>query len=275
MKNIKTEGKPEIVIHIEGDENYIVKKTSSGTSVKRQVGDSEAYEDVSSPQSLLNQMFDGKMSNPIKFLDASPKDRVDLMLQAIELPYSFGDLCDRTQLKPEEFAPVPGKIHPMVEIDLHRLHVFNTRTGVNRDQKQKAASADQMFRSVPAETPEAEDIESAREQIETLMIAQSGLESESKAELDAEIERIETKLDGMEKEIRAKLENKSSKTSQTNPPRQHAKKPPQRQRRPTTCNRGSIRYASRFRKWKNAKSRRSKSKPSRFRPANLRTNRRS
>lgn len=49
---------------------------------------------------------------------------------------------------------IPTGLHPLEEIALIRQAVFSTRTGVNRDQKQQAASAEQLRRNIPAVLPE-------------------------------------------------------------------------------------------------------------------------
>jgi DNA repair exonuclease SbcCD ATPase subunit len=165
MRNIHADGKPEIVLHLEGDENYIIRKTATTTTVKKQVGDSAAYEEVKSPQRFLSSIFDVKLSNPIKFLTADKKDRVNLMLEAIDLPYSFDDLCKAMGMNPDYFDAIPTGLHPLTEIGMHRQFVFNRRTGVNSDLKAKKSAADQMLRSVPRETPSAEGLEEKRSEL--------------------------------------------------------------------------------------------------------------
>jgi energy-coupling factor transporter ATP-binding protein EcfA2 len=161
--------KSEIVLTLDGEDGTIIaKQDERGTSVKKQVGDTAAFEDVPRPATYLKNLYDTRLANPIKFLECNDKERVQLLLEALPLQYSASDLWSAIGLNETEFPAVPDGLHPLVEIALHRDNIFRERTGVNRDEKQKRATCEQTRRSVPAEIPSVEDIEEKEKRRDSL-----------------------------------------------------------------------------------------------------------
>lgn len=162
LKNIHADDneQPEVVLRIadEDGHEYEVVKNHRNATVRKQIGDSAAKEKLDSPQRFLDSLIDGALANPLLFLEADEKRRADLMLEAIDLPYSFSDLLERMDMKKEDLDPVPAGIHSLVEIGLHRKCLFAKRTGVNRDRKAKRSTAHEMLSSVPAETPDTSEL---------------------------------------------------------------------------------------------------------------------
>jgi DNA repair exonuclease SbcCD ATPase subunit len=221
LKNIHSDEKPEIVLHLESEEGteYIVKKTAKSTSVKKQVGESSAFEDVKPPQRFLDTLYDGRLYNPMVFLTANEKDRVDLMLDAIDLPFDMEALVESMGLDAEDVPPVGDGVHPLAAIAFIRGVVFEKRKGVNRDERQKRASSDQLLREVPRKTDDVEGLEEKEAQLEGMVAAKaeslakanaaySKERSEAVVEADTEINGHRSEFKLIEEKIRREAEEK-------------------------------------------------------------------
>ena len=150
--------KAEIVLVLDSDEDgrVIVKKTERNVSVKKQVGDSAAFEDVRPPQRWLDALFDKHAANPVTIITCSDKERVQLLIEALDLDYDHDALWERIGLDYAQFK-YPRGLHPLKEIAEIRDAIFTERTGVNRDEKAKRATAEHIRRDIPATTPTVED----------------------------------------------------------------------------------------------------------------------
>lgn len=152
------ETEPEVVLVIEGpgSEHYRVERTGDKVRVRARVGDTAALEDVGKPQGWLSALYDGAASNPVAFLQAADKDRALMLLEALPLKFDRTALLKEMGIGAEELhamGAIPTGLHPLEEIAMIRQAVFSTRTGVNRDEKQQSASADQLRRNIPAVLP--------------------------------------------------------------------------------------------------------------------------
>jgi ABC-type branched-subunit amino acid transport system ATPase component len=152
---------PQIVVVMETDEGqqYMVEKSTKGTRVRSQVGDSAGYEDVPKPARFLSGLYDGKLANPIEFMKAKSKDRVLMLLGALPLELDRKQLWADMGITKKEIGPVPEGLHPLQELALIRESIFRERTGVNRDAKGKFESAEQTRRATPAVLPESHEAE--------------------------------------------------------------------------------------------------------------------
>jgi len=172
----KKETEPEVVLVLaaeDGSEAYRVSRTADGVKVKARVGDTAGFKDVDKPQAWLRSLYDGLGSNPVPFLTAKDADRATMLLEAIPLEFDRAALYEAmglAQIKAMIPPPPTGGLHPLQEIGLIRDAVFETRTGVNRDEKAKRSSADQMRQSAPAAPPEdlSARILSVESRVETL-----------------------------------------------------------------------------------------------------------
>lgn len=149
---------PEVCLVLEGPgQHYRVERTGDQVRVRRRVGDTAALEDVPRPQEFLSGLFDADCANPVRFLTAADKERALLLLEALPLKFDRAQLLSEMGVTPEELlamGSVPAGLHPLEEIALIRDAVFRARTGVNRDEKQQTASAEQLRRNIPAVPPE-------------------------------------------------------------------------------------------------------------------------
>jgi hypothetical protein len=157
----------DMAMELTGDEgDFILKKNKNGLDVKRRIGNSAAFEKIdTTPQRFLDNLFDGRLSNPLEFCRVDDKTRVQLLLEALNLTYSRTELFDSMGLQYEDFPPVAQGMHPLYEIAEHRKNIFERRTGINRDEKRMRSTADEIRREIPAEIPKCEDLEEIENKI--------------------------------------------------------------------------------------------------------------
>lgn len=177
----------ELVMVLKGEDGeYKLRKTEKLLDVRRRVGDTAAFEKIpEAPQQFLNSLFDGTLVNPLKFCRVDDKNRVKILLEALDLDYSREQLFESIGLKYEDFDAVPDGLHPLVEIEQHRKHIFDRRTGINRDEKSAAAAADELRREIPAEIPDDIDVTEKQEQLDALREEIATKREEAKAKLEA------------------------------------------------------------------------------------------
>jgi energy-coupling factor transporter ATP-binding protein EcfA2 len=119
---------------------------------------------ISKPAQYLKKLADALSLNPVEFLTAPAKDRVNILLEAIPMTVTADQLRE-----------IPAIALTGIDLDKHALTVigqigrslYDLRTGVNRAAKEKAATAKQMTETLPAEAPEGD----WKDQLEALTIA--------------------------------------------------------------------------------------------------------
>lgn len=191
LKNIKAgDEKARIVLTLQdgNGSNYVLDKTESSLKLKKQVGDSAAFETVGKPQNFINALRDCKLMNPMDFLNAkNDKERVELILQAIDLPFSRDDLWKAIGLPRNQFPPLPDGMNPLIEISETRKMVFEKRTGVNTSRRDKRAACEEERLSVPAEIPTVDGIGEKEKELSELRVKRQELKGEADSKLrDAE-----------------------------------------------------------------------------------------
>ena len=212
---------PEVVLVLKSDtdEYRIEKKGSKTATVTKRVGDTAAFASEGEPARFLKGLYDDKMSNPIKLLTASDKDRITLFLEALPLELDVGTLWHNMGITPDDIGPVPQGLHPLQELTWIRNDVFKTRTGVNRDQKAKVGSAEQLRRNIPAVLPDGHakeivvlenDIGNRASAVDSGIVAAQKEREKSAIEIatkrDADIEKITHALGARVAEARAAVE---------------------------------------------------------------------
>lgn len=96
----------------------------------------------------LKKLVDALSLNPVTFLTAPKKDRVDQLLAALPMQVTF-----------EQLGFVPAVAMSGISLDDHALTVigkvakaiYDLRTGVNRAEKEKRATVNQMTETLPAD----------------------------------------------------------------------------------------------------------------------------
>jgi hypothetical protein len=145
LKQGATEG--EVVLLL--DDGTEIRKRITEDKSETQVVNPE-FGKISKPATYLKKLADTLSLNPIQFLTAPPKDRVNLLLQAIPMTITA-----------DKLGFVPQIALAGIDLDKHALEVigsigkaiYDLRTGVNRSQKDKEATARQMTETLPADAP--------------------------------------------------------------------------------------------------------------------------
>jgi hypothetical protein len=134
------------------------------------------------------------MANPIDFLNAPDKERVLLLLAALPIELDSFSLWNSMGIERTDIGPIPDGLHPLQELTLIREAVFRERTGVNRDAKQKADSAEQTRRAAPAAPPEEIDQEILQlaEEVSVHEVELSAAIATARAASEKEIEVIKS-----------------------------------------------------------------------------------
>ncbi len=184
-------GEPEVCLVLENaTEHYRVERTGEKVRVQTRIGDTQGYAEVPRPVEWLSALVDTACANPVAFLTAPDKQRALLLLEALPLSYSRDALLAEMGLSAADLREMAGGIptglHPLQEIGLIHEAVFRARTGVNRDQKQQQASAEQLRRNLPAALPKdrGADIALLETSIEKLQAAIATKETEASGDYE-------------------------------------------------------------------------------------------
>jgi hypothetical protein len=153
LARVGAEDEPETVLVLD-DGAVRVERSANKTRVKKRVGDSAAYEDVPRGQTFLSSLFDAELSNPVSFLRAAPKERVDLLLAALPIEVDWGEFRERIAWPTGMEHDAVAQLHPLEGLTVVRGALFEERTGVNRSAKDKASSAYELQKAIPANLPE-------------------------------------------------------------------------------------------------------------------------
>lgn len=154
LRRVGSEEPPEVVLVVDDGAMRVERKGDAAVAVKQRVGDSQAYEKIRRGQAHLDSLFDPYATNPLTFLNARPMDRADLMLKALPLELDRAELLGAIgETWPKDKA-LPEGMHPLPLLELVRGVLYDERTGVNRTQKDKAASAYELQKALPAKWPD-------------------------------------------------------------------------------------------------------------------------
>lgn len=155
LARVGAEDEPEVVLVLggNGDEYRVEKRGDETARVLKRVGDSQAFADVTRPQQFLNGLLDTRLSNPVAWLLAKPKDQAILLLEALPLDMNEDALRELLADVKGHLHPVPAGLHPLEHLAMLRDHLFSARTGVNRDARSKTEAAEQLRRELPAKLP--------------------------------------------------------------------------------------------------------------------------
>jgi len=144
--------------------------TKNGTKVER-------------PQSVLDGMVDMLSINPIEFLLAKPKDRLNVLLQAMPLKVDQADMEEKCGI---QLAPELVNCHAFDAIHAMHKAVFDERTVTNRLVAEKESTIKQLRQTLPEEIQNA-----VSESLATLLDEQRAL-LESR---DIFLDKVQKQLD--------------------------------------------------------------------------------
>lgn len=145
------------------------------------------------PAETIKALADLLSVNPIDFLRASKKDRVNVLLEAMPMPADLEKLSELTGSETNWLED----LHALDAIAQLHKQIYDERTGVNRSAKDKQATIRQLRDTLPDDdaADDASDLEGLRGQLR-----------EMEARRDQELGRITTKLDGLRKEHEENME---------------------------------------------------------------------
>jgi energy-coupling factor transporter ATP-binding protein EcfA2 len=119
---------------------------------------------MSEPRKVIARLFDPNQLNPVAFLAAKGKDRLNMLLEAIPMKVSPEEIKDA--VGDVVTTPAPAG-HALQAIDGIRKWIFDTRTGCNRALKEKGATAEELQQTVPTAAEMAHNWEEAAARAES------------------------------------------------------------------------------------------------------------
>ena len=144
----------------------IVLVFDDGTNIIKEIGQEKSKVTVKNAKGIIVQkgatfiknIIDNVGVNPIKLLTAAPRDQVDILLSSIDLNPPDKELIE---ILGEE---CPAETNPLIFIDQQRGVLYNERTAINREIKDKTVAVEQMRETMPNEN----EVTGARKKLKDL-----------------------------------------------------------------------------------------------------------
>lgn len=166
----KGKSRAEVVLSFEDGTTITMTVTPKGTY--RKIADKEG-KPVLQPAKFIKSIVDSLGIDPIHFITAAKKERLDALLESAPLRFTEDDwkiLPDGASLEDP----------PLEVIEKARKSIFLDRTGINREAKSKAATAAQLRESLP-ELPESGDWKCTADELQReYLLIQKQFEQSSK-----------------------------------------------------------------------------------------------
>ncbi len=171
LKNVLQGGNDATLVRKGAEKGEIVLEFDDGTAIQKQVNGkaklsiTTADGKLSQPQSFIDKLVDMLSVNPIQFLTADKKNRTNILLESI--PMSI----DKSEFEAivNGYVKLPadvGSKHAIEAItSVHKL-IFDERTAVNRVEKEKTTTAEQMKKTLPNELSDEKNPESTLAELE-------------------------------------------------------------------------------------------------------------
>lgn len=195
--------KGEIVLVLD-DGSQITKTVTAGGTKVNVVRDERK---LGRPAEAVKSLHDVLSVNPVEFLRAPEKARVDALLQVMPIA-----------VDPERIAQIAGElVQPgtgIDQIELTKRAVFDERAGINRTARDKDGAVKQLRATLPENLPECpEHAESLVEQLNVIdatrereLEAIDGAFSVVSQSSTAEIDALRTRISDIEEEARRQVE---------------------------------------------------------------------
>lgn len=180
--------KGEVVLVLDDGTEIIKRVTATGSDTKvKQDGKA-----ISRPADTIKALTDLVSVNPVGFLTAASKDRVQILLESMPVTIDTGHLSSIAGVSVDPALADAG----LAAIDAVRKIVYDNRTGTNRAVKEKQATINQLRATLPNHEAGA-----AHEDSDDLMAKLNAMD----AAKDAELQRISTKLEALRQESAQRL----------------------------------------------------------------------
>lgn len=155
---------------------------------------------LSSPQTFLASIVAESSFNPVRFLEASRQERLDMFLKAVRIEIPDGAIQEAVAgiktVPQDEIATIcQQEKRAIMQLGLVARRVYDARQATNRVEKEKQATASQLTAALPPEevlaTNWAETIAGLGESVNALVAATE----KRRAEIQAEIKDAEHQVD--------------------------------------------------------------------------------
>lgn len=199
IKSVVQGGHDATLLRNGADKGEVVLVLDDNTEIRKRITPKSSPVDVvkdgakvSRPADAIKALIDSLSVNPVEFLTARKQDRVKVLLEAMPIQ------VDAEKLTAISGVPVKATegVHGLHVIELVRKQVYDDRTGTNRAVKEKDATINQLRLAMP-------DAPAGVDGSEDELRAQV---AEADAALEAEKERIRTKLDGIKSDNQTKID---------------------------------------------------------------------
>ncbi len=118
---------------------------------------------MSSPQTALNKLYDSLSINPISFITADKKTRVNLLLEAIPMILTSEHIEQLSAVKVDKTVYAR---HALESLQVIHKTAYDERTGINRAAKEKSNTVIQLKSTLPVGLNPDTDIESRLKELE-------------------------------------------------------------------------------------------------------------
>jgi len=150
---------------------------------------------VKNAATALDELRDAVSVNPIEFLTADRKRRLQILLESIHFDITDEQLSDAAGFQCRVGSDA------LAMVDTVRKGVFDERTGINRAIKEKANTIDQLSQSVPQNVVGDVDAELAKMQTVDIQLNEAmNLEISKVNQSEAErIQKLRDEIEGIQK----------------------------------------------------------------------------
>lgn len=192
------------------DKGEVVLILDDGTEIQQRVTASRTTRDVvrdgkkvTKPGDAIKALTDALSVNPVEFLTARPKDRVQVLLESMPIEL---DAARLSQVSGLPVTPTAGA-HALAIIDHVRQQVYEDRTGTNRAVKEKDATINQLRIAMPDAPGGVEgDEDSLRAQLEQARVTRDTEQQRIDAKLASIQAESVSRTQALKDEARAKIE---------------------------------------------------------------------
>jgi DNA repair exonuclease SbcCD ATPase subunit len=157
----------EVVLVLDDDTEIGRKFTEARTYPYARQGKMNA----SSPASFIANLTGQYALNPIDFIMADDKKRIEYLLSCIQLDHDFETLEKITGIT----IPEDDGLSPLEMIDALRKQLYDQRTGINRALKESEAAVSRLEKSLPENVRGPEELKAERnmvvQEVNTIMAA--------------------------------------------------------------------------------------------------------
>lgn len=172
---------------------YRLEVDEKGTTVKERIGDTQGTKKMRQPRTFVSGLYDARASNPMKFIEAHPRERTNMLLEVLPIDLHRDQLID---IVTEEWWPVVEEKlkeagdHALEMISAARQALYDHRTGVNVSQKDKERHAQEIRMKLPHKMPT--EVDASKLEQEQAELAERVGAAKTKASADYQMAVQET-----------------------------------------------------------------------------------